>query len=102
MPSISSDLAAAYWMSRRLLRQLAGDGGRDFGVMTELHGVGRASLSLAPQVRRVAEHLRQRHERTDDLRPVTLRDPARLHPLDVTAPAVQVADDVAHELLGHD
>ena len=32
---------------------------------------------------------------------MTLGDAARLHSLDLTATAVQVADDVAHELLGH-
>ena len=59
--------------------------------------VHRAALGLGAQVGRVAEHLGQRHLRADDLRVA-----ARLHALDVTAATVEVADDVAHELLGGD
>src|SRR2546428_11897839 len=36
-------------------------------VPIEVHGIRRASLRARPQVRRVAEHLGQRHARLDDL-----------------------------------
>src|SRR5690606_2891019 len=50
---------------------------------------------LRAQVTDVAEHLGQRHEGANDL------DAGRiLHGLDLTAPRVEVADDVAHVLLG--
>src|SRR4029079_10115607 len=79
-----------------LLDEFRSQIGRDFGVVTELHRRRRPALGHRPQVRDVAEHLGERNERPDDLR---VR--ARLHPLDLAAAAVQVADHVAHELLGH-
>src|SRR5689334_17489372 len=80
----------------RLLDEFRGQRGRNLGVVTEFHRRRRPTLGHRPQVRDVAEHLGERDERPDDLgvRP-------RLHPLDLAAPAVQVADHVAHELLGH-
>src|SRR6266540_824880 len=60
-------------------------------VVSELHRVRRAALRLRAQVRRVAEHLCERHERLDHL-----HARARVHRLDLAAAAVQVADDVAH------
>src|SRR6266567_4713899 len=80
----------------RLLDELRGQAGRDLGVVTELHRRRRPTLGHRPQVRDVAEHLGQWDERPDDL-----GRSARLHPLDLPAAAVEVADHVAHELLGH-
>src|SRR4051794_39856823 len=79
-----------------LLDEFRSQGGWNFGVVTELHRGGRPALGHRPQVRDVSEHLGQRNERPDDL-----RRPARLHSLDLPATAVQIADHVAHELLGH-
>src|SRR5215470_7984251 len=80
----------------RLGDELLGEIARDLGVMRQLHRVARPALGHRPQLRGVAEHLAERHERADDL-----RRPAGVHPLDLAPTAVQVADDVAHELLGH-
>src|SRR4051812_687977 len=79
-----------------LLNELRGQAVRDLGVVTEFHRRRRPALGHRPQVRDVAEHLGERDERADDL-----CRPARLHALDLAAAAVEVADDVAHELLGH-
>src|SRR6266540_5592122 len=74
------------------------DAVRDLRVMRELHGVGGAALRLRAQIRRVPEHLGERHERVDHL---GVR--ARGHRLDLAAAAVEVADDVAHVVVGrHD
>src|SRR5438093_8175717 len=66
-------------------------------VAVEMHRVGRAPLRPRAQIGRVAEHLRERHARLDDLRAaaVFLR-------LDLAAPAGQVAHDVAHVVLRYD
>src|SRR6266568_4227099 len=72
-----------------------GDAVRDLRVMPELHRVGGAALRLGAEVGGVAEHVGQRHLRGDDLRIA-----ARVHTLDLAAPRVQIADDVAHEGLG--
>src|SRR5262249_41953394 len=45
---------------------LLGDALRDLAVGVELHAVVRPALGLRPQVADVAEHLRQRHQRTHD------------------------------------
>src|SRR2546425_7322644 len=77
---------------------LFGDRGRDLLVSRELHRVGRAPLRHRPHLRRVPEHLPQRHRGANDLRAA-----ARLHRDDPTAAAVQIPDDRAHVLLGrHD
>src|SRR5947209_10573259 len=55
-------------------------------VAIEMHRVGRAPLRARPQIGRVAEHLRQRHARLDDLRAAAI-----FLRLDVSAPARQVA-----------
>src|SRR5918992_4028745 len=81
----------------RLLRELVGDAGGDLGVVRELHRRGRPTLGHAAQVGDVAEHQCERHERPNDLRPAPV-----LHAFDVPSPAVEGADDVAHELFGHD
>src|SRR5689334_8767887 len=65
--------------------------------------VGELQLEVAAPARhraeigRVAEHLRHRHGGLDDLLAAALR----LGALDLAAPAVQVADDVAHVLVGN-
>src|SRR5690606_19433346 len=78
-----------------LLDDLLGDVPRNFRVAVELHRVDGAALGPGPQVPDVPEHLGQRHEGADDL------DAARvLHRLDHATAGVEVADDVAHVLLG--
>src|SRR5919112_33935 len=84
-------------LARRLRDDLLGDVGRDLGVRVEHHGVARPPLGAAAQVAHVAEHLRQRHQGPDDTGAGAL-----LHRLDGSAAGVQVADDVAHVLLGGD
>src|SRR3954466_10252893 len=84
-------------LAGRLGDDLLGDVGRDLGVRVEHHGVARPSLGAAAQVAHVAEHLRQRHQSPDDAGAGTL-----LHRLDGAAAGVQVADDVAHVVLGRD
>src|SRR6187431_520069 len=78
-----------------LLDDLVGHGARNLGVAVELHRVDRAARGLRAQVADVAEHLRQRHQSLDDLDALGI-----LHRLDLTATGVQVADDIAHVLLG--
>src|SRR5579875_1159653 len=80
--------------ARELAHHPLGDVGRHLVVALELHRVGGAALGGGPQVGRVAEHLGQRHMRGDHLGVAAL-----LHPGDVAAPAVEIADHVAHELL---
>src|SRR2546426_3994786 len=75
-----------------------GDRGRDFLISRELHRVGRTPLRHRPHLRRVPEHLPQRHGGANDLRAA-----ARFHRDDATATAVQVPDDRTHVFLGrHD
>src|SRR6266545_183301 len=71
------------------------DAARDLGVVSELHGVRRTTLRLGAEVGRVPEHLRERHEGLDHL-----HARARVHRVDLAAAAVQVADDVAHVVVG--
>src|SRR2546422_9207030 len=66
-------------------------------VRVELHGVRRATLSPRTEVSSVAEHLSER-----DLSPHQVRGAPLLHPLDPTPSRGQVADDVAHVVLGRD
>src|SRR5438552_1160352 len=66
-------------------------------VSFELHRVVGAALRQGAELCRVAEHLRQGDARRDHL-----EVEARLHVVDLSAPRVEVADDVAHELLGRD
>src|SRR3954471_2488275 len=84
-------------LAGRLRDDLLGDVGRDLGVRVEHHGVARPSLGAAAQVAHVAEHLRERDQGPDDAGAGAL-----LHRLDDPAPGVQVADDVAHVVLGRD
>src|SRR3954453_18948214 len=82
-------------LAPRLGDDLLGDVRRDLGVRVELHAVVRPALRLAAQVADVAEHLRQRDESLDHAGPGSF-----LHGLDLTAPAVEVADHLAHVILG--
>src|SRR6476660_6103020 len=74
---------------------LLGDVLGNLGVGVELHRVARATRRLAAEVADVAEHLRQRHQALDDPGAAAL-----LHGLDLATAGVEVADDVAHGLLG--
>src|SRR5690606_30437150 len=67
----------------------------DLFVVIEMHGVLRAALAHRTQGVDVAEHVRERHHRGDDA-----RVPPGVHTRDLAAAAVQIADDVAHVLLG--
>src|SRR5215218_200347 len=82
--------------SRAGLDDLLGDVRRHLFVALEHHRVRRAPLRVGAQVGRIAEHLRQRHATGHDLCVA-----ARLHSVDAAAAAVEVADHIAHELLGH-
>src|SRR4051794_35364764 len=80
------------------LDHLLGDVGRHLLVGVELHRVRRAALGHRAHVGRVAEHLAQRDVGVDDLRVAAL--PELVH---AATPAAEVADDVAHVVLGrHD
>src|SRR6266571_2825805 len=87
---------AWYWLLASCFGDdLLGDARRHLGVGVELHAVIRPALRPAAQVAYVAEHLGQRDGRLDDPDPIAL-----LHGLDLAAAAVQVADDVAHVIVG--
>src|SRR5436309_7995579 len=64
-------------------------------IRVELHGVRRATLRARTQISSVAEHFCERYVRADHL-----TRPSLVHPLDLSAPGRQVADDVAHVVLG--
>src|SRR4051812_6629269 len=78
-----------------LLDDLFRDVLRNLGVAAEDHRVDSATGGAAAQVADVAEHLGQRDERPDDLDAGGV-----LHGLDLSTAGVEVADDVAHVLLG--
>src|SRR5439155_17276297 len=59
-------------------------------VVVELHGEGGAPLAHRAQVRHVAEHVGERHHGVDDIGIAT-----PVLAVDVPAPGVEVADDVA-------
>ena len=63
--------------------------------MCGLHRVLAAALRAGAEVSRVAEHLSQRNESVD-----LLRAAAGLEALDLTTAGVEVADHVAHVLVG--
>src|SRR4051794_221948 len=84
-------------LARRLGDDLLGHVGRDLRVAVEDHRVAGPTLGAAAQVAHVAEHLRERDQGPDDAGAGAL-----LHRLDDPAPGVQVADDVAHVVLGRD
>src|SRR6478735_7000605 len=87
--------AAGVLLAGGLGDDLLGHIGRDLGVGVEDHRVVRPALGPRPEVADVAEHLRQRDERLDDPGACPL-----LHGLDLAAAGVQVADHVAHVVLG--
>src|SRR5206468_6725449 len=82
----------------RLLDDLLGDVRRHLLVVRELEREVAAAAGHRAEVRRVAQHLRHRHVRLDHLLAVALRLDAE----HLAAAAVQVADHVAHALVGHD
>src|SRR6516162_8150856 len=82
-------------LASRLGDDLLGDAGRDLGIGIELHAVVRPALRPAAQIPHVAEHFRQRDKCLDHPGPGSF-----FHGPDLAAAAVQVADDVAHVLLG--
>src|SRR5512145_1139865 len=79
-----------------LLDEFRGQARWHLGVVAEFHRGRGPPLRHGPQVGDVPEHLGQRDERPHDLGPAP-----GLHPLDLAAATVEIADDVAHELLGH-
>src|SRR3954451_23124722 len=66
-------------------------------VRVELHGVRRATLGARTEVSSVAEHLSEGHLGVHHVRRASL-----FHPLDPTTARREVADDVAHVVLGGD
>src|SRR6185369_2504623 len=80
----------------RVLDDLVGDVRRHLVVVRELHLEVAAALRQRAQIRRVAQHLGERHVRADPL----LADALRLGAQHAAAAAVQVADDVPHVLVG--
>src|ERR1700709_871911 len=77
------------------LDHLLGDVGRHLLVTVELHRVSRSALGHRARVGRVTEHLAQRHLRRDDLRVAAL-----FHAVDTSTATVEIADDIAHVILG--
>src|SRR5690242_12668104 len=65
--------------------------------MIEMHRVLGPPLAHRAQRVDIAEHVGERNHRVDDPRIATA-----IHAGDLTAPAVQIADDVAHVFLGRD
>src|ERR1700719_711042 len=63
-------------------------------IMVEMHRVLRPALTHRPQGIDVSEHVGERDHRIDDPRVA-----ARVHPGDLAATAVQIADHVTHILL---
>ena len=68
---------------------------RDLDVVRGLHRVLTTSLRAGTEVGGIAEHLGEGNERID-----LLRAGAGLEALDLTAAAVEVADDITHILVG--
>mmetsp|Transcript_1721 Transcript_1721/g.4841 ORF Transcript_1721/g.4841 Transcript_1721/m.4841 type:complete len:234 (-) Transcript_1721:1363-2064(-) len=64
-------------------------------VLAELHAIRGAALRVRAQGRDVAEHAGQGHVGTDDFHVTTVTDVVHQ-----ASPRVEVADDVAHVLLG--
>src|SRR4051812_28873440 len=96
--SVFAVLSRGDGLARTVLDDLLGDVRRHLVVALELHRVGRAALGVGAQVGGVAEHLAQRNVGADRERVA-----AALLALQAPAPAAEVADDVAEEVLGgHD
>src|SRR3954470_6447352 len=96
--SVFTVLSRGNGLARAVLDDLLRDVGRDLVVALELHRVGGTALRVGAQVGRVAEHLAERDVGADRQRVA-----APLLALQAPAPAAEVADDVAEEVLGgHD
>src|SRR3954464_13921790 len=96
--SVLAVLSGGNGLARAVLDDLLGDVRRDLVVTLELHRVRRAALRVGAQVGRVPEHLAERDVGADGERVA-----APLLALEAPAPAAEVADDVAEEVLGgHD
>ena len=70
---------------------------RQLHIVAGLHGVLTTALRAGAQVRRIAKHLGQGDKGID-----LLGAGAHLVALDLTAAGVQIADNVAHVLIGDD
>src|SRR5258706_12234376 len=66
-----------------------------FLIVTELHAVDRAALAHRAQRGRIAEHLRQRHGRGDDLRAGALG-----HAADLSASGREIPNHITHVVGG--
>src|SRR4051794_18088220 len=96
--SVFTVLSRGNGLARAVLDDLLGDVRRDLVVALELHRVGRPALGVGAQVGGIAEHLAQRDVGADRQGVA-----AALLALQAPAPAAEVADDVAEEVLGgHD
>ena len=62
-----------------------------YKIQAGLHGILAAALRFSAQVGGVTEHIGQRNERID-----LLRAAAGLGALDLAAPGIDIADNVAH------
>src|SRR5262245_37105640 len=80
-----------------LAQRLGPDALRHRLVVGELHREGRAPLAARPEIRRVSEHLREWHRSGDHLGVAP-----GLLPADAPAAPVDVADDVADEVVRRD
>src|SRR4029079_13183325 len=89
--------APGFLLDLGLLDEFRGQVARHLGVVTEFHRGRGSTLRHAAQGGDVPEPLGERNERPDDLCRT-----ARFHALDLSPAAIEVADDVAHELLGHE
>mmetsp|Transcript_1438 Transcript_1438/g.3564 ORF Transcript_1438/g.3564 Transcript_1438/m.3564 type:complete len:211 (-) Transcript_1438:535-1167(-) len=84
------------WPAGHLLAQnLGGEVLGQLLVLAELHAIRGAALRVRAQGRDVAEHAGQGHVGTDDFHVTTVTDVVHQ-----ASPRVEVADDVAHVLLG--
>mmetsp|Transcript_11034 Transcript_11034/g.29223 ORF Transcript_11034/g.29223 Transcript_11034/m.29223 type:complete len:314 (-) Transcript_11034:559-1500(-) len=84
-------------VARVLGEQLLLNVGRHQRVLVEVHRVGRTALGRRAERRHVLEHVGERHLRAHHLHVAALAELAH-H----ATPAVDVADNVAHVLLGRD
>src|SRR5450756_2595860 len=90
---LNADTTAS--LATNLLDDLFCDVLGNLRVGVELHRVVGTTLSLGPQVANVSEHLRQRHHSLDDLGTADV-----LHGVNLSTAGVEVADHVAHVVLG--
>src|SRR4051812_27360122 len=81
-------------ISPRLGDHLLSDSRRQRRIMIELHRIRGPSLGCRAEICCVPEHARQWHECPDDL-----GASAHFHALNMPAPSVEIANNVAHELV---